>query len=237
MTATEREVRNTVLTRLRHLTSAPPKDENIKDQISKPSLRVSPLQSPATKDPSSGIVSLSNEFTRLGGEFQSVPSKDAIAPAILRLIRESGYQRMAISDDPILADGLLQSQLRSSGIVESLMTAADGLDPVQLRTALAQCQLGITGCEAVLVDTATLVMKHAAFGGRSISLLPECHLVVATSSQLYETLDDWMERCDPGSAFPSCSTFITGPSRTADIEKILITGVHGPLRLVLVLIQ
>jgi L-lactate dehydrogenase complex protein LldG len=82
-----------------------------------------------------------------------------------------------------------------------------------------------------------MVLSHSGFGGRSISLLPECHVVVAHRAQIFISLDDWMnsQAFIPG-PLPSCTTLITGPSRTADIEKILVTGVHAPLRLVLMLV-
>lgn len=236
MTPTQRQIRDTILTRLRHFTSMLPREEPNPTKGSAVSHLMSSAALPGKIVSDSSMAALSNEIQRLGGELRMVSSENEVATELLRFVRESGYQRIVLSDDLVLAKCELEPKLRTLGALESLITARGNWSAAQLRTALPDCQLGITGCQAILMDTATIVMEHACFGGRSISLLPECHLVVATREQLYETLDDWMGRCEPIRDFPSCTTFVTGPSRTADIEKILILGVHGPLRLVLLII-
>jgi L-lactate utilization protein LutC len=188
--------------------------------------------------PDEALNSLPNELKRLGGEFRMVASPSDLPGTILQLARESHYKRIAVSSDSVLNEANVVARLHDFRDFKIILSdRAPFLEGLRL-DAFMNCQLGITGCEAVIADTATIVLNHAAFGGRLISLLPECHVVVARCSQVFSSLEDWMNssRFSPGS-LPACMTLITGPSRTADIEKVLVTGVHGPLRLVLMMLQ
>ncbi len=92
----------------------------------------------------------------------------------------------------------------------------------------AEAAIGITQADYALADTGTLVLYSAAGEGRALSLLPPVHVAVLEESRILEGLDEFLAR-EPN--FPERSSawiFITGPSRTADIEKTLTVGVHGP---------
>jgi L-lactate dehydrogenase complex protein LldG len=187
--------------------------------------------------PEQSLKQLTREFERLSGEVRLVQGMPSACAAIATLAQESNYRRIAVGSDPLLKSCGLATTLHNSGRFESIVSEEYPVPSPLIIGALAKCHLGITGCAAIIADTATIVLNHDGFGGRSISLLPECHLVVAERSQIFETLDDWMDFCRfTNDALPSCLTLVTGPSRTADIEKVLVTGVHGPLRLVLVLV-
>ncbi|MBZ5536680.1 MAG: lactate utilization protein [Acidobacteriia bacterium] len=184
------------------------------------------------------ISQLAQELKRLGAELRYVAGLENLSAAILQLGRESHYKRIAVGADPILKEANLATGLQNFQDFKLILSDRTPTPANQIREALSKCQLGITGCDAVIAETATMVLSHAGFGGRSISLLPECHVVVAYRAQVFISLDDWMNsQSFTRATLPSCTTFITGPSRTADIEKVLVTGVHGPLRLVLMLVQ
>ncbi|MGB7623190.1 MAG: LUD domain-containing protein, partial [Terriglobia bacterium] len=138
------------------------------------------------------ISHLSQELRRLGGEFRGVALLEDLSAAILQLARESNYKRVAVSSDPILKDANLVSGLQNFKDFKVILNDSVPPPADQLKEALSKSQLGITGCEAVIADTATLVLTHGGFGGRSISLLPECHVVVARHSQVFHSLDEWM---------------------------------------------
>lgn len=97
--------------------------------------------------------------------------------------------------------------------------------------------LGITPCESLVAESGTIVVS-AASSGRALSVLPPNHLVIATQDQLVADLETSMARLRAryGAELPSSLTWITGPSRTADIEKILVLGAHGPRRLTLLVV-
>ena len=111
-----------------------------------------------------------------------------------------------------------------------------GLPPMSFDGLLSDVQIGVTQADYALADTGTLVVFSEAGEGRTLSLLPPVHVAVLEESQILAGLDELMQR-EP--AFPERSSamiFITGPSRTADIERTLTVGVHGPGELHVVVI-
>jgi L-lactate dehydrogenase complex protein LldG len=106
----------------------------------------------------------------------------------------------------------------------------------------ADAELGLSGVDDVIAETGTLVLMARAGQMRSVSLLPPLHVAVARTSQVIATLADYLLLAQAGGADPqqyltSCVSFVTGPSRTGDIELKLTVGVHGPGELHLVLLD
>lgn len=97
---------------------------------------------------------------------------------------------------------------------------------------LSQIKAGITTCDLLVAQTGTAILT--AKENRKILGLSPIHIIIAEKSQLRRTLDEATKEIAQkyGNGLPSQLTFITGPSRTADIEKTLILGAHGPKRLV-----
>jgi L-lactate dehydrogenase complex protein LldG len=97
--------------------------------------------------------------------------------------------------------------------------------------------VSVTTCECLSARTGTVVVSSATSGGRKLHSFAETHIVLASASQLVADLPDAFSfLCDKyGGAFPSAVTFITGQSRTADIEKTLVLGAHGPKTLIVII--
>jgi L-lactate dehydrogenase complex protein LldG len=95
---------------------------------------------------------------------------------------------------------------------------------------LPDCEASITGCEALVARTGTIVLSSANESGRTTSVYAPLHFCVAYTDQLvYDNRDALlMLREKYGAKLPSSISFATGPSRTADIEKTLVKGIHGP---------
>ncbi len=95
---------------------------------------------------------------------------------------------------------------------------------------LTNCDASITGCEALIARTGTMILSSAQESGRTTSVYAPVHICVAYTSQLLFDIKDGIEFITSkyGGSIPSAISFATGPSRTADIEKSLVTGVHGP---------
>ncbi|HEX6431282.1 MAG TPA: LUD domain-containing protein [Niastella sp.] len=95
---------------------------------------------------------------------------------------------------------------------------------------LPTCDTAITSCEWLVARTGSIVMSTAQESGRTVSVYAPVHICVAYTSQLvYDVKDALLKAREKYSGnFPSLITFATGPSRTADIEKTLVVGVHGP---------
>ena len=106
------------------------------------------------------------------------------------------------------------------------------------KTDLEKVSAGVTGCDALVAQTGSVLLTAKSGGGRALSVLPVHHVVIATSSQLVPDLPAAFERLERTYSpnFPSFMTFITGPSRTGDIERVLVLGAHGPRKLTIILV-
>ncbi len=114
------------------------------------------------------------------------------------------------------------------------MLADAGIARIQgANVVVERAQAGITGCDAAIAATGTLVLRSGRGRSRMASLMPPTHIALVRSTQIIPTLEDWMARqyADQLRDIRDASniTLITGCSRTADIEMSPVFGVHGPL--------
>jgi L-lactate dehydrogenase complex protein LldG len=144
---------------------------------------------------------------------------------------------VALSRNPLLAELKIIDRLRARNM--SVTSWAGGAEVVGTNSvadftkASFAAEVGITGVDFVLAESGTLVLSSATEGVQVASLAPPIHIALYRRSQLLGSLDDVLARLpvsnSPGRATAGRSVvFITGTSRTADIEQILIRGVHGP---------
>jgi L-lactate dehydrogenase complex protein LldG len=131
------------------------------------------------------------------------------------------------------------------GVHSGLLTDAIGpaLHFPMLRTdrpcdvnALEQCDVGISECEALVAQTGSIVVTSRTCGGRALSCLPPHHVVLAQRRQMVRDLGAALALVKEkfASNTPSMISIITGPSRTGDIERILVLGAHGPRKLTVI---
>ncbi|MCU0771817.1 MAG: LUD domain-containing protein [Verrucomicrobia bacterium] len=159
-------------------------------------------------------------------EFKQV-SDAAAASAEIQGLAEAGHWRLvAAHRTPLLEEILARVE------VETLwMGAGPVTDDLEI------CNAGVTTCEALVAQTGSVLVTSLGSGGRALSVLPPHHLVIARREQLVPDLPAAFAllREKYGDRFPSMISFITGPSRTGDIERILVLGAHGPKRLTVLL--
>jgi L-lactate utilization protein LutC len=98
----------------------------------------------------------------------------------------------------------------------------------ELRQLCATVGVGVTSADYALADTGSLVLLSSAREARMISLLPPAHVAVIPAAALLTGLDELLSMLPRPAEQTSSMVLITGPSRTADIEQILVRGVHGP---------
>jgi L-lactate dehydrogenase complex protein LldG len=98
---------------------------------------------------------------------------------------------------------------------------------------LEMCDAGISECDALVAQTGSVLVTNRSAGGRALSVLPPHHIVLARREQLVADLAAAFELLQQKyfANYPSMISFITGPSRTGDIERILVLGAHGPKKL------
>lgn len=102
-----------------------------------------------------------------------------------------------------------------------------------------QAEVGITLCEALIARNGSVMLSNSGMAGRRLSIYPPVHIVLAYTSQLVTDLKDGFKLIKDKykNQLPSMITTVTGPSRTADIEKTLVLGAHGPKELLVFLLD
>ncbi|HTY76402.1 MAG TPA: lactate utilization protein [Candidatus Bathyarchaeia archaeon] len=181
------------------------------------------------------LTRFQEEFERIAGVFHRVRRLDGV-PGVIRRIADEREARRILSWHP----GALGLDLRESLGRQGLsVTLAPDDDPDAEarrlhRDEAARAEIGVTGVDWALAETGTLVLVSGRGRPRSTSLLPATHVAVFDRGRLLESLEQVGAMLEALHADPSRSmsgaviNFITGPSRTADIELTLTRGVHGP---------
>ena len=105
-------------------------------------------------------------------------------------------------------------------------------DPGDYRAACAGADAGLTSAEAALAETGSLVLVSSPTQARMTSLLPPVHIVLLPESKILPSIFEWVEQRP--AEFPANMVLVSGPSKTADIEQVLVVGVHGPGRLIVI---
>lgn len=161
-------------------------------------------------------VSFAYAFTKVGGKFLYCENEVELVQTLKALILENGWQSI------YAADAEMQFTLTQAGI------------PFQCdEDSFGEMQVAITGCEALIARTGSIMVSSKSETGRRMHAFAPVHIVIAWSEQLLTDLNDALAliRTKYSSRIPSFVSFITGPSRTADIEKTLVMGAHGPKEL------
>lgn len=167
-------------------------------------------------------VTFAQELMKVCGKFVYCESEDEFLSTIQSFILEKNWPIIHCSDEQI------QRMLRKGGI------------PFEHdKTKITDALLGITRCEFLVARRSTVMVSSRLTPGRKISIYPETLLVLGYTSQLVPDLKQALQglRKKYADDFPSVVSFITGPSRTADIEKTLVQGAHGPKELYVFLIE
>jgi len=180
------------------------------------------------------VARFCDEFAAAGGQAQVVSSEEAAVERVVDLVRAKAAQRVVLGNGAVLDALQLREPLGQLG-VEVTLAAAPGPDA---REQLFAAELGITGVDFLVAETGSLVIFTSPGNPRSLSLLPPVHVAVARADQIVPDLFDLFDSktWDTNPVLPSCVTLITGPSKTGDIELRLVTGVHGPGEIHVVLI-
>ena len=183
-----------------------------------------PPVGPALED---RIALFAQNSVALKTDFRVVGSTVEAAQQLAALAKENNWKRVASHKSP-----LAQSLVEKLGL-PCLLTNA-GYDVAELE----QCDAAITGCDTLIAQTGSVLVTTQRAGGRALSVLPPHHVVIATRSQMVPDLATALQLARQRYApnWPSFLSFITGPSRTGDIERILVLGAHGPKKLTVFLV-
>lgn len=205
-----------------------PSKENILKKIRRALSASTPVPFPQSEgnssvfQPASGELEMqfAEEFSRLLGRFVYCVHPAELALKLFALIRECGWKQVYCNEPTLV------SMLTEQGF--------SGFDEKDL----AGCDVSITSCECLVARTGSVVLSSIQ-SGRSASVYAPVHICIAYTNQLVYDVKDALQlmRDKYGDKPPSLISFATGPSRTADIEKTLVVGVHGPKEVYVFLVE
>jgi len=197
-----------------------PSKENILKKIRQALSESTPIPFPQSEGNSSVFqpsqqeleMEFAEEFSKLLGKFIFCIDKKELTASLKQLIAQKEWTKIYCCENE-LKKVLQQNDFNAFTNV-----------------AVKDCDASITSCEFLVARTGSIIMSAAQESGRTVSVYAPVHICIAFTNQLvYDVKDGLLAIKEKyGATLPSLITFATGPSRTADIEKTLVTGVHGP---------
>jgi L-lactate dehydrogenase complex protein LldG len=182
------------------------------------------LESNVYEQPPAGesiLETFAKNFTETQGQFVVCDNKFDCVDKLLTLIERKKLKNI------FCAENQLQEMLTDSGIAY-----------LHQKEQLAKAMVGITTCESLVARTGSILVSSVR-NTRVLTIYPSVHIIIAYSSQVVMEIKDSLQQIKNkyGRNMPSMISYITGPSRTSDIERKLVTGAHGPKELYVFLIQ
>ncbi len=176
-----------------------------------------------------GVAEFVSEVERLSGQVIQVGSAIEAAQAVAQLCTARGWARIWAWSWEVIG---------CAGLAETLSAA--GIEVVQdgHPADLEQLPAGITGAEAALAESGTLILRSGVGRSPLTSLLPPVHIALLETKRIFPDLHTYLNSLPDAAAHIQATSnmvLISGPSRTADIEQVLTLGVHGPRELIVVL--
>ena len=173
---------------------------------------------PPTRTPEEALERFQRELALLAVETHVAATEDEVRARVSPVV--SGRRVLAWDAEHL-----------PYGVSALVPEAVRGSDP---RERQAAAEVGLTGCEAAVAETGSLAVLSGPGRSRAVSLLPPLHVAIVRRADLFFSMADVLRERAERIAAAASFTFITGPSRTADIELTLIQGVHGPGAVVVV---
>jgi L-lactate dehydrogenase complex protein LldG len=167
-----------------------------------------------------GVI-FAEEFSKLDGKFIYCENEKEFTLTLHKLLESLHFEKIYCVED------LIKNILQQNGFAPSYYNS------------LATCDVSITTCEYLVARTGTMVLSSAVAEGRSASVYAPIHICIAYSDQVVYDVKDALQQLKEkyNNHIPSLVSFASGPSRTADIEKTLVKGIHGPKEVFCILIE
>ncbi|MCB0431067.1 MAG: LUD domain-containing protein [Flavobacteriales bacterium] len=158
-------------------------------------------------------ITFAQAFVAVGGQFQFCESLEDLADGLRSILQEKKWDHFHCFEQNL------------KEVLDKM-----NLPYIDNKEKFDEIEACITTCEFLVARTGTIVTSSAKSSGRKLPAFTPAHIVIASSNQLLYNMDDCLEalRKKYDQQVPSMISAITGPSRTADIEKTLIIGAHGP---------
>lgn len=167
-------------------------------------------------------ITFAQEFSKVSGKFIYCENEADLKASLISLIAENNWKNVFCFEPEI------KTLLEDTGI--PCFSDEDHFHDMDA---------GVTYCEYLIARLGSIMVSSRQTSGRRLNVFPEAHLVIAKSSQIVPDIKDALKKMQEkyNNNLPSLISVITGPSRTADIEKTLVMGAHGPKQLFLFLLD
>lgn len=170
------------------------------------------------------LIALFRErWAEVSGEIVDVPDK-SLVNAVRDFLGNHGFSKLVIASN--CPDEIDSDKLGDFHVLADFRLAE--LEHQEAIQKCAEANVGLTAVDGLIAETGSLAMISRNRGDRLCSSLPPVHLCLVNNVKVYRDIEMFLKQIDTEA---TCS-FITGPSRTADIEKVLVLGAHGPKRVV-----
>lgn len=168
---------------------------------------------------SSPVIDFKTNLEAIGGQVYICENKSELTERLVSMCRELNQDSVFCTDPTLI-----------SLFGQRLNIHSEEKD-------FSEVSIGVTRCEYLVAHLGSVLVSSAQVSGRRLNVFPETHIVVADQSQLTNYLEEALEKLQKKykNELPSLISTITGPSRTADIEKTLVMGMHGPRSLVVLI--
>ncbi len=171
----------------------------------------------------------------VNGGYELLDRRDAVTARVMQLVTQWNDETaertvLSWSADELPVPGLSQTLERSGVTVCAPIDDHDG----DIRARAARATVGLTGVDAAIATTGTVILASGPGKARVASLLPLRHIVLVPTSKIYPTVEAWVRERRAANSLRTLLSeskqvvFVTGPSKSADIELTLTLGVHGP---------
>lgn len=177
------------------------------------------------------------ELEAVAGRFLGIVTPAEMIDRILAVARERGVKLAAIGEGVVNDPGAMAAALSEAGV--TVMRTGGASDPEArgaMRDRLARADMGIAEAHYAIASTGTLVVLSSTARPSALTLLPPASLAIVQIDRIVPDLAAAVEALGPEVFATHRITMITGPSRTADIEKRIVMGVHGPKSLDVVVV-
>jgi len=186
--------------------------------------------------PSGQSIEHSNDISLIGlfcealeavnGKCTIVADEAEATLSLKQVIDLNKLNRIAVSESPVVDRLMRQIDAANAEVLSNVEPAV-----------LFECDAGITSAQWAIAETGTLVLESKSERHRLVSLVPPVHIAILEAGRIRRTMAEVLEAVNQSGELSRTVTFITGPSRTSDIELTLAIGVHGPAKLHVIVID
>lgn len=181
------------------------------------------------------VSSFSENLMVQGGEVHRATDPQRLLKILEDILLAEGVKRAVLSSDDLVGSLDLPNWGKEKGLALDLIEAKK--DRASYREALFQADAGITGADFAVAESGTIALFHGKNQARLLSLAPPVHIVIVPVDRVVPTYEKVMEAAYGRGTPPSQISFITGPSASSDIQATPFKGMHGPQKLIVILLD